>query len=128
RRAKNSRQRQAIPPYPLSPKSYLLLHLRLRLCRAGRPMDFIASQTFAPDAAADSVWEPPPFRPSRWLRGGHAQTLGGFYLPGQQYPYRATQHRVDLGDGDAIVLHDDRPDGWREDHPAVLLIHGLAGS
>jgi predicted alpha/beta-fold hydrolase len=91
-------------------------------------MDSTSPPTPAIDAAADAVWEPPAFRPSRWLRGGHAQTLGGFYLPGKQYPYRATQHRVDLPDGDAIILHDDCPDGWRDDDPAVLLIHGLAGS
>ena len=32
-----------------------------------------------------------------------------------------------LADGDAIVLHDDRPDAWRDGERAVLLVHGLAG-
>ncbi len=40
---------------------------------------------------------------------------------------RTRQYRVDLPDGDAIVLHDDRPPRWLEDNLSVLLIHGLGG-
>jgi uncharacterized protein len=69
----------------------------------------------------------PPFRPHPLLRGGHAQTLAGVYLPGPAVRYRARQRRVTLADGDTIVLHDDCPSGWRSGDRTVLLIHGLAG-
>ena len=72
-------------------------------------------------------FEFPPFRPHPLLRGGHVQTLAGMYLPGERIAYAARQCRVDLPDGDALVLHDDRPAGWDEGDPAVLLMHGLAG-
>lgn len=69
----------------------------------------------------------PPFRPHRLLRGGHAQTLAGVYLPGRMVPYAANQHIVTLPDGDQIVLHDDCPPIWRSGDRVVLMIHGLAG-
>lgn len=67
------------------------------------------------------------FRPHPLLRGGHAQTLAGVYLPGPRVVYRARQHVVTLSDGDQIVLHDDCPPGWCEGDRTALLIHGLAG-
>ena len=69
----------------------------------------------------------PLFRPHLLLKGGHAQTLAGVYLPGPRYIYRARQHRVQLADGDQLILHDDCPDGWQPGRRAALLIHGLAG-
>jgi predicted alpha/beta-fold hydrolase len=73
------------------------------------------------------TYEIKPFEPHPLLRGGHAQTLAGFLHPGRLPPYRAVQHRVELVDGDRIVLHDDQPDSWRPTDRSVLLIHGLAG-
>lgn len=70
---------------------------------------------------------PPPFRPHPLVRGGHAQTLVGFYLPGKVTPYRATPHRLALPDGDTLILHDDCPPDWRPHARTVLLVHGLAG-
>ena len=67
------------------------------------------------------------FRPHPLLRGGHAQTLAGVYLPGERFTYRARQHLVTLADGDRIVLHDDCPIGWQMGHRVALLIHGLSG-
>ncbi|HUY31536.1 MAG TPA: alpha/beta fold hydrolase [Pirellulales bacterium] len=69
----------------------------------------------------------PDFRPHALFRGGHAQTLAGIYLPGPRYPYRAARHQVALADGDRIVLHDDRPSGWRPGERTAIMIHGLAG-
>ncbi|HEV3137857.1 MAG TPA: alpha/beta fold hydrolase [Pirellulales bacterium] len=69
----------------------------------------------------------PPFEPHPLLRGPHAQTLAGVYLPGHRFPYRATQHRVRLDDGDQIVLHDDCPADWQAPDRSAVLIHGLAG-
>ncbi|MCH8045912.1 MAG: alpha/beta fold hydrolase [Planctomycetes bacterium] len=69
----------------------------------------------------------PRFQPHLLIRGGHAQTLAGALAPGWCPVYRASRHTVQLDDGDAIVLHDDRPSGWQTGDPVVLLMHGLAG-
>ena len=67
------------------------------------------------------------FRPHPFFVGGHAQTLAGAYLPWPHQPYGAARHRVALADGDQLVLHDDRPAGWRDGDLTCVLIHGLAG-
>lgn len=69
----------------------------------------------------------PRFRAHPLLRGGHLQTLGGLYLPGKLRAYRAARHSIVLDDQDTIVVHDDRPPGWKERDGAALLLHGLAG-
>jgi predicted alpha/beta-fold hydrolase len=69
----------------------------------------------------------PAFKPPRWLRGGHIQTLAGFLMPGRGQPYAATRHLLSLSDDDRIVLHDDRPTSWQPGGPTALLIHGLCG-
>ncbi|MEX0716626.1 MAG: alpha/beta fold hydrolase [Planctomycetaceae bacterium] len=69
----------------------------------------------------------PPFRPHPLLRGPHRQTIAGSLLPGVRFPYSATRHRVELEDGDVLILHDDRPPEWRAGDPAAILLHGLAG-
>ncbi len=69
----------------------------------------------------------PPFQPHPLLSGPHAQTLAGVYLPGHRFRYQATQHRVQLDDGDQIILHDDCPSAWQASDRSALLIHGLAG-
>jgi uncharacterized protein len=68
----------------------------------------------------------PAFRPHPLVRGGHAQTLAGFYLPGNG-KYQAKPHRLTLADGDIIVLHDDCPPAWKPGDRVVLLMPGLAG-
>jgi predicted alpha/beta-fold hydrolase len=70
----------------------------------------------------------PPFRPLSWLRGGHAQTLAGFWMPGKREPYEAQKHRVLLADGDSVILHDDCPESWQPGNQAALLLPGLCGS
>jgi len=67
------------------------------------------------------------FRPHPLLRGGHAQTLAGTFLPGRKYPYRAVQRRIPLTDGDLLVMHDDQPASWKPGDRCVILLHGLAG-
>lgn len=68
----------------------------------------------------------PPFRSHPLVRGGHAQTLAGYYWPGKHF-YQATQHRLMLDDGDIILLHDDCPADWKPGGRAALLMPGLAG-
>src|SRR5262245_37992317 len=67
------------------------------------------------------------FRPHPLLRGAHAQTLAGVYLPARHSAERAVRRRVELEDGDTLVLHDDCPTGWQPTDRSALLIHGLAG-
>lgn len=72
---------------------------------------------------------PQPFRPHLLFRGGHLQTIA-ITLQSPSRPQDAagaTVHRVDLPDGDAIVLHDDCPADWQPGDPSLLLIHGLCG-
>jgi hypothetical protein len=69
----------------------------------------------------------PKFVPHALLRGGHVQTLAGYWLPGCRSPAGTVRHHVELSDGDQIVLHDDRPAGWTAGDRAALLLSGLAG-
>ena len=68
------------------------------------------------------------FRPHPLLRGGHAQTLAGAYLPWSTVASTSVQHQIALPDGDKLVLHDDCPPTWELGQRVVLLMHGLAGS
>jgi len=67
------------------------------------------------------------FRPHFLCRGGHLQTLAGFYWPNRVPAYEAKQMLVECGDGDHIALHDDCPATWSDSDLVVLLLHGLAG-
>jgi predicted alpha/beta-fold hydrolase len=70
--------------------------------------------------------ETPQFRPPWWLRGPHAQTIGAA-LTARRRPERgAVVRRVDLGDGDALAVHDDTPAGWQPGGRVAILSHGLA--
>lgn len=70
----------------------------------------------------------PAFKPHPLLRSGHAQTIVGSVVGGRVLQYGAQQHVVPLPDGDAIVLHDDRPANWQPTDRAALFVHGLCGS
>jgi len=64
------------------------------------------------------------FRPSRWLPGGHAQTIFGTLLRAFPRP-KTTRERWDLPDGDFIDVDLlAAPAGA----PSILLLHGLEGS
>lgn len=69
----------------------------------------------------------PLFEPHPLLPNGHAQTIVASVFGGRRFRYRASQHVLLLEDGDAAILHDDRPGGWQPSSPVALLIHGLAG-
>jgi predicted alpha/beta-fold hydrolase len=70
----------------------------------------------------------PSFIPHPLVRGGHAQTILGCYLPGLKWAPKSEQHLVALPDGDRIVLHEDAPQECRQADRVALLIHGLGGS
>lgn len=73
-----------------------------------------------------SEFDPTPFEPHRWWRGGHLQTLVGV-RSGAPIKLAPQRHAVDVSDNDVIVLHEDRPDSWRSGDPCMLLVHGLSG-
>lgn len=75
-----------------------------------------------------TVDEFPEFRPARGLSGPHLQTCLPAFLPHRRPRGRAALHRVELPDGDTLVLHDDRPNRWQPTDRAALLVHGLCGS
>ncbi|MBI1904407.1 MAG: alpha/beta fold hydrolase [Planctomycetia bacterium] len=77
--------------------------------------------------SARGVFSRRPFHRHPLLRFGHLQTVAALWMPGRRYPYRAQRHVARLSDGDALVLHDDRPPAWREGDAGALLIHGLMG-
>src|SRR5690349_4813908 len=68
------------------------------------------------------------FRPLPFLRNPHVQTVLGALVPGLDCPLPDRQHIVRLPDGDAVVLHNNSPPGWKLGDPLVLLVHGLSGS
>lgn len=69
----------------------------------------------------------PPFRPHPLIRGGHLQTIATTLQRPLSLLSGAVERRVDLSDGDAVVLHDACPAGWRSGDPSLLIIHGLCG-
>jgi uncharacterized protein len=62
------------------------------------------------------------------LRGGHAQTVGGWLLGGARLDCGVKAGEVDLGDGDRLYVMESIPPAWSAGDPAAVLVHGLAGS
>lgn len=92
-----------------------------------------ASVKLAGNSVASPDWlrsfVPPPYKPHRWLRGGHLQTLIS-PKPGDARPIPGVQsqrHRIDLADGDAMAIHDDMPKDWEPRRGSVLILHGICG-
>jgi predicted alpha/beta-fold hydrolase len=71
---------------------------------------------------------PADFRPFPLLRNAHVQTLLGHWLRGPRLARPAREHLVVLPDGDALVLHDSVPPGWRPGNRIAVVLHGLTGS
>ena len=61
------------------------------------------------------------------ITNSHAQTVLGIHWPRRDRPYQAQQHRIELDDGDHLVIHEDHPENATELQPIVLLLHGLGG-
>ncbi|QDU78808.1 Arylesterase [Polystyrenella longa] len=70
----------------------------------------------------------PIFKPARLLRNPHLQTILPAFFTELLPAYAARQHRINLSDGDQVVLHDDEPEQWQDGDPIVLMTHGLTGS
>lgn len=75
-----------------------------------------------------------PFRPAWWLRGVHAQTIGGRYLRLRRARVVAVRReRVETPDGDFLDLDFAAGEGAGSDEvrpgePLALVLHGLEGS
>ncbi len=66
------------------------------------------------------------FRPPSWLAGGHRQTLVGYLLRHSlRWRLPAGDLPVDAGKGVRLLLRASWQDGRHEDHPALLIVHGL---
>src|SRR5919197_164082 len=70
----------------------------------------------------------PDFRPLPLLSNPHLQTLVGYWLRGARCPEPDREVALRLPDGDALLLYDNVPRGWRPGAPVALLLHGLTGS
>ncbi len=73
-----------------------------------------------------SEFEPPPFDPHPFLRGGHLQTIAATRKVSSDL-LRPSQHVVSVSAGDSIVLHEDCPHDWVPGDRSILLVHGLSG-
>ena len=68
------------------------------------------------------------FKPFPLLAGGHRQTIAASYITPKSQVTTTVQHRIELDDGDKLVLHDDCPISWQPGDSTVMLVHGLCGS
>lgn len=69
----------------------------------------------------------PAFRPHPLVRGRHAQTVLGAYVPHRFKLSGTRDYRIEMPDGDVLVMHDNLPTNWTPGSRVVLLIHGLGG-
>jgi len=69
-----------------------------------------------------------PFDPPWWARGGHRQTILGFWYRRHLRWYLPTEDLIaDVGDGVRLLLRASWQPGDRAASPALLLVHGLGG-
>jgi predicted alpha/beta-fold hydrolase len=69
-----------------------------------------------------------PFRPHRLARGGHRQTLLGYFRRRNvAWPHATEDMVVDAGDGVKLLLRASWQPGPRDARPALVLVHGLGG-
>jgi predicted alpha/beta-fold hydrolase len=66
------------------------------------------------------------FNPYRLFRGGFVQTLASHYFPQKEHKHFDKKHLVELGDGDKLILLENKPKELKT-QTIVLIIHGLTG-
>ncbi len=71
-------------------------------------------------------FQPAPFQPHRFYRGGHLQTIASIQSAGR-VDLPTVAQVIRLGDGDSVVLHEDLPSSWTPGDSSILLVHGLCG-
>ncbi|MCH2181539.1 MAG: alpha/beta fold hydrolase [Mariniblastus sp.] len=70
----------------------------------------------------------PPFKPLRFMRDPHLQTIAAVFLRGQADREVASRQVVNLSDADRLVVHDNVPERWNPGSRIAILMHGLCGS
>ena len=69
------------------------------------------------------------FRPPRWLTGGHRQTVLAYWLRRHlRWRIPSEDLVVEAGQGVRLLLRASWQPGPREDHRALVIVHGLGGS
>jgi predicted alpha/beta-fold hydrolase len=81
------------------------------------------------EAALDALASTDGFHPPAWLAGGHRQTLVGYWLRRLlRFPLPTEDLVVEGAEGVQLLLRASWQPGPREDHPALVIVHGLGGS
>jgi hypothetical protein len=76
---------------------------------------------------SQSTFSIPEFRARRFLRGGHLQTLGSFFLPRKLNIPQPESRLIEVEPGVSVLCHCH----WQPDRTramTVLIVHGLEGS
>ena len=68
------------------------------------------------------------FNPPKWMSGALWQTIFPYYIPFKEKPIPGEHIKVQLEDGDQLLVRLSLPKGWKNGQRIVVLIHGLAGS
>jgi uncharacterized protein len=72
-----------------------------------------------------------PFRPHRWLCGGHVQTIASFLLPRRVYLPPAEERLVDVAPGIKVRCWchwSSERENERQSATTLIVVHGLEGS
>jgi uncharacterized protein len=78
-------------------------------------------------ATAQTIFQPPAFTPRRLVRGGHLQTLAGFFLVRNIKLPTPEDRYIEVAPGVQILCHCHwQPD--RRNALTLILVHGLEGS
>ncbi|MGA6988657.1 MAG: alpha/beta fold hydrolase [Terriglobales bacterium] len=67
------------------------------------------------------------FRPRRWLRGGHVQTVASFLIPRRFHLPASEQRLIEVEPGVQVLCHCH----WQADRAralTIIIVHGLEGS
>jgi predicted alpha/beta-fold hydrolase len=84
-------------------------------------------ETVAFDDKSRTVRFSPEFRPRRFIRGGHVQTIASFLLS-RRFPLRPPEERlIEVEPGIQVLCHCHWQDR-RRDAFTIILVHGLEGS
>ena len=68
-----------------------------------------------------------PFKPRRWLRGGHVQTVASFLIPRRFHLPAPEERLIEVAPGIQVLCHCH----WQADRAhalTIVIVHGLEGS
>jgi len=68
-----------------------------------------------------------PFKAHPVVRGGHLQTILGYYLPAPMQVRATKRHRVAVSDGDHLIVCENPASTKAAAAKAIVLMHGLGG-